>query len=90
MTTEARWTPTAYRLLGGRQRYCVWEHPAYYVLVRHCGHPTASWPYYLAYAGGPSVQPLRTFRTLAEAKAAVEAGGYAWPEKPLNQPNANA
>jgi hypothetical protein len=63
------------RLQGG----CggVWKHDSGW-LVRHCGHPTALWPYYglrpeggqMLLSGGFGVGI--GFRTLALAQAAVE------------------
>lgn len=52
-----------------------WEHTSGWI-VRHCGHPTANWPYY---AVDPA-EPARTvvthngqgFRTLLDAFEAVE------------------
>jgi hypothetical protein len=43
--------------------------------VRHCGHPTANWPYYATSPGGQVLADTtgRGFRLLADAFAAVEA-----------------
>ncbi len=45
--------------------------------IRHCGHPTANWPYYLVDPSAPDeivIAPNgRGFRLLAEAKDAVLA-----------------
>ena len=42
--------------------------------MRHCGHPTANWPYYTVDLEGRMVLASegRGFRTLAEAQAEVE------------------
>jgi hypothetical protein len=52
----------------------MWRHASGWI-VQHCGHPTANWPYYLVSPQGDS--PIiashgHCFRTLQEAKAAVE------------------
>lgn len=55
--------------LFGTSRNGAWTHPlAPGVVVRHCGHPTALWPYYIEGLG-----TRQTFRTLAKAQAVVEA-----------------
>lgn len=56
----------------------TWLHDASGWLVRHCGHPTANWPYY---AQDPAHGEARVvvaqsgyaFRRLADALEAVEA-----------------
>lgn len=58
-----------------------WRHHASGFEVRHCGHPTANWPYYVEHPSRPGVMLVTEsrfgFRRLAEAQAAVEglAGG---------------
>lgn len=51
-----------------------WEHVSG-VRVRHCGHPTANWPYYIDLgAGRVEVDKTgRGFRLLVDAMEAVEA-----------------
>lgn len=52
-----------------------WLHVESDWFVKHCGHPTASWPYY---GLAPDTERMivgpngRGFRTLAQAKAAVQ------------------
>jgi len=51
-----------------------WEHQASGWEVRHCGHPTANWPYYATTPEGRVVVASngRGWRTLKDAQAAVE------------------
>lgn len=73
MTARAGWTRLSQP--GDKLRAC-WEHVSGWQ-VRHCGHPTANWPYY---AIDPA-EPCRTvvthnghgFRTLLIACEQVEA-----------------
>jgi len=68
------------RLRGGTGG--VWRHIASGWIVRHCGHPTALWPYYGKRPGsGESRDELllsggwglgRAFQTLKRAQEAVE------------------
>lgn len=50
-----------------------WRHASGWE-VRHCGHPTANWPYYAVDMEGRMVLASngRGFRTLDEAQAEVE------------------
>jgi hypothetical protein len=53
----------------------IWRHDSGWV-VRHCGHPTALWPYYGVPPGGGEMLLAPSghgFQTLALAQAAVEA-----------------
>lgn len=68
------------RLAGGTGG--VWRHVASGWLVKHCGHPTALWPYYgqhpdgrpmLITHGYASVCGGYAFRRLVLAQVAVEA-----------------
>jgi hypothetical protein len=61
------------RLSGGTGG--KWRHLASGWIVRHCGHPTALWPYYGLPPGGGHllIAPNgRAFRLLAQAQQAVE------------------
>jgi hypothetical protein len=65
---KANWT----RLRGG----CggLWRHESGW-LVRHCGHPTALWPYYGVPPGGGDMLLApngRGFQKLVHAQDAVE------------------
>ena len=65
--TKTEWQKTRRSLAG------IWRHTSGFE-VRHCGHPTANWPYYvLSTAGEMFVHPCGyAFRLLAEAQDAVE------------------
>jgi hypothetical protein len=58
-----------------------WDYRAAVYCVRHCGHPTALWPYY---GQTPRTDLLLAsnghgFRTLNQAQAAVEAEALGQP-----------
>jgi hypothetical protein len=68
------------RLDSGRGKIgsCYWHSAGY--TIKHCGHPTALWPYQLLNEDGETLlaQNLRAFRTLDDAAAEVDrvlAGG---------------
>ena len=52
----------------------IYAHPAGYT-IKHCGHPTAIWPYGLYDQGGDFIPAPngRAFSSLAAAAAAAEA-----------------
>lgn len=55
---------------GPYGRNTSWTNEAFPgVVIRHCGHPTALWPYYIE---GRKHLHSHTYRTLAEAQAAAE------------------
>jgi hypothetical protein len=53
-------------------KYEMVDHPGY--VIRHCGHPTALWPYYGTTPGGETILAPngRGFGHLADAQAAME------------------
>ncbi len=54
----------------------MWTHPSYPdVQVRHCGHPTALRPYFIADADGKRSEDI-LFRNLRQAQWWVEHGGH--------------
>lgn len=70
-------TREAYRLLPGwiQVNHLVWEHWSGWT-VRHCGHPTANWPYVAVAPEGrqvvaPSGRGFQT-RNLAQEAAEIE------------------
>jgi hypothetical protein len=59
----------------------IWRHSSGWI-VRHCGHPTAVWPYYGVSPAGEMLineRNGRAFQRLVEAQAAVEAKIAALP-----------
>jgi hypothetical protein len=85
---RARWT----RLSDSRLSKCDqrWRHDSGYE-VRHCGHPTALWPWYVIAPAAPELclvaEHGHAFRLLAEAMDAAEglaAGRLAAMETPLS------
>lgn len=53
----------------------IWRHSSGWI-VKHCGHPTALWPYYGVSPTGDMLinqQSKRAFRRLVDAQAAIEA-----------------
>jgi hypothetical protein len=74
-------TPEWERVSARGGVFGTWRHRSGW-LVRHCGHPTALWPYYLIAPDGTELVEVdghRTWSTLAQAKKAVESVVYGRP-----------
>jgi hypothetical protein len=56
----------------GKRRAVAWSCATNHrIAVRHCGHPTANYPYYICMDGVEMVRELGTFPTLASAQLAA-------------------
>lgn len=69
------WHPCEWIPAGGRtmkRRAIAWScRTDARLRVRHCGHPTANYPYYVEIDGVSQLNELGTFRLLDEAQAAA-------------------
>lgn len=73
MTARTPWT----RIDGGRSKTsAVYRHEPTGWLIRHCGHPTANWPYYLVDPAHPAAATMTHnglgFRRVVDAQQAVD------------------
>jgi hypothetical protein len=68
-----KWYATNHRQDGrGKRRAIAWGCTTNHrIAVKHCGHPTANYPYYICIDGLELVQELGTFSTLASAQLAA-------------------
>ncbi len=62
--------------LPGDKLRALWRHPATGWIIRHCGHPTANWPYYAVDPDHLDVmttdQTRRGFQTLKRARGRID------------------
>jgi len=68
----AGWEACAWHTNGQRRRAVAWRSirdPG--LEVRHCGHPTANYPYWIIIDGQDRLHDLGTFRLLADAQASA-------------------
>jgi hypothetical protein len=71
--TPARWVD-----LGGHDKFKTWQLAGTHYLVKHCGHPTANYPWYSERPDGSIITSGKdgrygmAFRFLDDAKVAVE------------------
>jgi len=70
--------PSRWIDLGGRGKFKTWQLAGTEYLVRHCGHPTANYPWYGLRPDGSMItsgwrgERGMAFRYLDDAKVAVE------------------
>lgn len=66
------WHATAWSPVGPKHRAIAWTCSTdSRLVVRHCGHPTANYPYWIEIAGVSQLNTLGTFRNLDPAQAAA-------------------
>ena len=56
------------------------------LVVRHCGHPTANYPYHVTTSDNQDAAGLGTFHNLATCQAAAAAWFLRGQHAPANQP----